>query len=125
MEVICAYSRANAIEDGVLVDVSGMAKEVGFKIPVAVTRSVWMDCVVWTEEDTKAPQDQEGRLWDVVYMAYYAASNACDSQMINVELYRVPRDGKEVKALLVELKMIVSGGDNGEPVITISQPHED
>ena len=39
--VIFAYTRAQAIEDGVLVDVSDTAREAGFKIPVAVSRSVW------------------------------------------------------------------------------------
>ena len=125
MEAVCVYSRADAIEDGVLVDVSEIAKEAGFKIPVAVTQAVWLDCVVWTKEDKKTCQDQEGRLWDVVYMANYAARNARDSQMIKVELYRVPRQGKEVEALPVELKLVISGGDNWEPVITISEPEED
>ena len=125
METICVYSRADAIEDGVLIDVTKIAKEAGFKVPVAVTSSVWMDCIVWTDEDTKTYQDQEGRLWDVIYMANYAARKDRDSQMIKVELYRVPRQGKEVESLPVELKMVISGGDNGEPVITISQPEED
>lgn len=39
--VIHSYSRAQAIEDGVLVDVSSMAKEAGFIWPVAVTAAVW------------------------------------------------------------------------------------
>src|SRR4051812_27741843 len=38
-EVIFAYTRKQAIEDGVLVDVTETAKEAGFKIPVALTRA--------------------------------------------------------------------------------------
>ena len=38
---ISAYTRAQAIEDGILVDVSDTAREAGFTIPVAVTRTVW------------------------------------------------------------------------------------
>lgn len=34
------YTCAQAIEDGELVNVSKMAKQAGFKIPVAVTRPV-------------------------------------------------------------------------------------
>ena len=34
--VIYAYTRAQAIEDGVLADVTETAKEAGFKLPVAV-----------------------------------------------------------------------------------------
>src|ERR1019366_6309710 len=40
-EVISSYSRAQAIEDGVFVDVSATAKEAGIKFPVAMTRTVW------------------------------------------------------------------------------------
>src|SRR3990172_13277670 len=38
--VIYSYSRADAINDGVLVDVSTLAKEAGIKYPVAVTARV-------------------------------------------------------------------------------------
>src|SRR6185437_8267129 len=40
-EVIYSYTRAQAIADGVLVDVSETAKEAGFKYPVALTRMVF------------------------------------------------------------------------------------
>ncbi len=40
-EVISSYSRAQAIEDGVLVDISGLAREAGFRYPVAVSRGVF------------------------------------------------------------------------------------
>ena len=39
--VLSVYTRAQAIEDGILVDVSKTAREAGFTIPVAVTRTVW------------------------------------------------------------------------------------
>ena len=39
--VISVYTRAQAIEDGILVDVSETAREAGFRIPVAITRTVW------------------------------------------------------------------------------------
>ena len=38
-DVVSAYSRAQAIEDGVLVDVSQTAKEAGIKYPTAVTHA--------------------------------------------------------------------------------------
>ena len=39
--ILSTYTRAQAIEDGFLVDVSDTAREAGFNIPVAVTRAVW------------------------------------------------------------------------------------
>jgi type I site-specific restriction endonuclease len=69
-ENIHIYTRAQALEDGVLVDVSETAREAGFKIPVAVTRAVWDQYIAWTDEDTnnQTIQDEAGRLWDVLWM---------------------------------------------------------
>ena len=39
-DVIYTYTREQAIEEGVLIDVSEMASEAGFKWPVAVTVNV-------------------------------------------------------------------------------------
>jgi len=38
--VIYSYTRAQAIEDGMFVDVTETAKEAGFKYPVAITRNL-------------------------------------------------------------------------------------
>jgi hypothetical protein len=40
-EVIFSYSRKQAIEDGVLVDLTSLARDAGIKFPVAVTRAVF------------------------------------------------------------------------------------
>ena len=45
---ICIYSRAQAIADGVLVDISSTAREAGLAWPVAMTQAAWADCVAWT-----------------------------------------------------------------------------
>ncbi len=126
-EVISTYTRAQAIEDGVLVDAGPTAKEVGFKLPVALTSAVWSDCVAWTDSDSrKMPfQDQSGRLYDVLFMASFAirtSANAGDRLLY--ELYRVPRDGYSTEAKPVTLKLIIGPGDQGEPVLTILLPEE-
>ena len=36
-EVVSGYSRAQAVEDGFLCDISELAKEAGFKFPVAIS----------------------------------------------------------------------------------------
>ena len=48
-ELIHSYTRKQAIEDGGLIDVSEMAKEAGFKFPVATTNTVWTDLIVPNE----------------------------------------------------------------------------
>ena len=73
-EVISTYTRAQAIADGVLVDAGSMAKEAGYRWPVALTTAAWRDCVAWTDADSEAQvhQDPSGRLWDVLFMGAYA-----------------------------------------------------
>ncbi len=125
-EPIHTYSRAQAIADGVLVDVSEVAREAGFKWPVAMTCAAFEDCVSWSEADSRRQthQDESGRLWDVVYMARLAARRG-GAEPIKFQLYRVPRGGRGVRPRLVTLKMMSGPGDQGEPVITIMMPGED
>ncbi len=47
--LIYAYTRAQAIADGVLIDVSAFAAEAGFKYPVALTSAAWANCVAVPE----------------------------------------------------------------------------
>ncbi|MDA8239248.1 MAG: hypothetical protein M0Z67_02630 [Nitrospiraceae bacterium] len=68
-EVIDTYSRAEAIADGVLVDVTDTAREAGILFPVAVTRSVLEEYIEPSSHDSeKWGQDLMGRLWDTVWM---------------------------------------------------------
>lgn len=124
-EVISSYSRKQAIEDGVLVDVSSVAKEAGIKFPVALTQAVYEDCVAWSAEDSQRQvyQDEAGRLWDVIWMLRCAVKNG--GQEIRYSLYRVPKGGTGKKARLVTLKAICGPGDDMAPVITIMQENED
>src|SRR5712692_8787925 len=71
-EVISAYTRTQALEDGVLVDVSETAREAGIKFPVALTAAVWGQYVEVPEGVTG--QDEAGRLWDILWMFRCAAA---------------------------------------------------
>jgi hypothetical protein len=127
-EVIHTYTRAQAIEDGYLVDVSETAREAGFVLPVAMTRNVWEDCVEWCDEDSnrQTHQDLSGRLWDVLWMAYIGIKHAKHGgTQLMFQLYRVPRGGRKTKPRLVTLKLVTGPADDTEPVVTIMQPEED
>ncbi|MDH5181131.1 MAG: hypothetical protein OEZ39_14155 [Gammaproteobacteria bacterium] len=126
-EIIYSYTRAQAIEDGMLVDVSDTACEAGFLWPVAVTSAVWDDCVAWSKDDNKRKevyQDEAGRLWDVIWMAFDAIRRSSGGTQLVYQLYRVPRNGKGIKARLTTLKLVIGPGDDGEPVVTIMLPQE-
>lgn len=124
---IHVYTRAQAIEDGFLVDVTDTAKEAGFRVPVALSRAAWADCVEWTERDSQRQtyQDQDGRLWDVLWMAMNAARRNTQREAFEFQLYRVLRGGRSLRPKLTRLVCSIGPGDNGEPVITIMLPGED
>lgn len=124
---IYAYTRAQALEDGVLVDVTEAAKEAGFRVPVAMTTAAWADTVEWTEADSKrqTEQDQSGRLWDVLWMAYLAVRSGGTESRKAFQLVRVPRGGRGVRPRLTTLHIHIGPDDAGDPVITILIPNED
>ena len=62
-EVIYAYTRKDALADGVQIDVSEVAREAGLKFPVYLTRAVWESYV--RVPDGVRCQDEKGRLWDI------------------------------------------------------------
>jgi hypothetical protein len=65
-DLIHRYTRAEAIADGVLIDVSGVAREAGIRYPVALTAAVWRRCVA-VPPGVRC-QDEAGRLWDVLWL---------------------------------------------------------
>lgn len=124
-EIIHSYTREQAIADGVLIDVTKTAREIGFAVPVALTSAVHEGCVVWDEDDPR-PQDEAGRLWDVLWMAINAARRNADGHRVDFDVLRLPRFSPKVtRPQRVSLAMEVGPGDNGEPVMTIMMPDED
>lgn len=128
MGINYSYSRAAALDDGVLIDVSEAAQEAGIRLPVAITESAWADCVQWSDADTaerKVHQDESGRLWDVVWMMRMGIQENPNAECVKFSLYRVSRSGTSRQPQHVLLKAILGPGDDGEPVITIMMPDED
>ena len=126
--VIFRYTRQQALEDGVLIDVSAMAREAGFALPVALTAAAWADAVAWNAVDNErqAYQDESGRLWDVLFMAAHAIRiDSKGHQPLKFSLNCIPRDGRSHTSRRLSLKLILGPGDDGEPVITILLPGED
>lgn len=123
MDIIHQYSRAMAIADGVLVDVSEMAKEAGYKYPVAMTDTVWNKCVAVPSE-LKGEQDEDGRLWDLLWMSRFRKlipGSEGTTVTFEVLVQTKPRRKPE----LVTLKAVCGPGDTASPVITFMMPQED
>lgn len=119
-DISFSYSRAEAIADGVLIDVSPMAGEVGFRFPVALTQAVWADCVAIDKSDEG--QDEQGRLFDILNVLRFRIRSAGGANLVFFEVL-VAKGGEVAKP--VELKAHCGPGDNLEPVITVMVPHED
>lgn len=105
---IHVYTRTQAIADGVLHDVSDLAVEAGFNIPVAMTAAAYADLVEWTDADDKRKpeftgQDPTGRLWDVLNTARYPGRQALHDATVDgtgrrqSHVYRIPRTGRGVR----------------------------
>lgn len=122
-EVIHSYTRAQAYKDGQLVDVTETAREAGLLRNTALTAAAWAEVVAWNHG---GGQDERGRLWDVVFMAYMKIrTTRVPSSELTYELYRVPNVEGAEEPELVTLKMVIGPGDFLEPVLTIMLPNED
>ncbi|HSN97079.1 MAG TPA: DUF6573 family protein, partial [Candidatus Nanopelagicales bacterium] len=120
-EVIIGCTRAQALDEGILVDVSSMARELGFKISVAVTCAVWNSYVMLTAAAQQACNDERGRLWDILWMFRDAIARDPNASEVEFSLYVVT---ESVEPSLVKLKGVCGPGDNAEPVLTIMLPEE-
>jgi len=119
--VIHCYSRKQAIEDGILIDVSKLAKELGFTYPVAVTAGVWESCIQ-VPESVKGWQDETGRLWDILNIVRVGAKSESSNCLRVQVLFQNKPVGPPEKVTLVAH---CGPGDKAEPVLTIMLPGED
>ena len=134
--VISGYSRAQAIADGVLVDVSTVLTPCPFKYPVAMTLSAWSaTCGAGGEwvpaaegsgcTQIKLPggQDVAGRLHDVFTMMLHAIESGNPADRLN---FRVLIDARGIgRPQPVDLYAVCGPGYTAAPVLTILLPNED
>ena len=121
--VIYSYTRAQAVADGVQVEVTKTANEAGIKFPVFLTRTVF-DAYVAVPPGVEA-QDEAGRLWDIVWILRFAILRSRPgADRIPVALY--VRNYNRAARLI---KLIATCGpldiDDAQPAITVMMPDED
>lgn len=115
-DLIHSYSRAQAIDNGVLIDVpvNALSHEAGIKYDCAMTAQVYA-LLNPTDQEKAIGQDLEGRIWDMLTMfkvSTRAAQNASElffSMLVN-------RGPRRMETLF--LRATIGPGDDGEPVIT-------
>jgi len=122
--VIFTYTRKEALADGVQVDVSTMAAEAGFKIPVFLTHSVHSEYVKVPEG--VSGQDENGRLWDILWMLRYALRKTrSDVRWITFELYVRNSETRPAEKITLAAEIGALDFDKPEAAITIMLPDED
>lgn len=120
-DIISRYTRAEAIEDGALTDITPIAKEAGFKFPVALSAGV---SNLVNEAVEKGGKNYNGVVWDILMLLLFKIkasggdSSRCDFS-VNIWSKFTHKD-KEVK-----MYSVIGAGDTPEPVITIMLPNED
>jgi len=119
--IIYEYSRQEALEDGVLVDVTETAQELGFLYPVAVTQAVQglIDNIPPAKQVYQTPA---GRLWDILSIARIAIKTAIDKKVSIIHFQVLLAVGRKKK---FTFKIVCGPGDAMEPVLTIMLPDED
>lgn len=120
-DLIYQYTRREAIQDGVLVDVSEMAREAGIRFPVAVTAALWYTYIVPSEEMEGVGQSTKGRLWDCLFLFAMKARKSNGSEF----LYEIAFLMEEPEPETIQIKAHCGPGDDGAPVITLMLPYED
>ena len=111
--VISSYTRSQAIEDGVLVDLSEHedARKV-FKYPVAFTRPLWDEI---ERGQGQRDRTRNARIWDVCYMSTAYKRDLSESRRV----FKV-KVGRRVLVLWADC----GPGDDAEPVVTIGFPSD-
>lgn len=120
-EVISSYSRKQALEDGVLVDLNQFIPvgESGYKYPVACTITVW-EIIERAVNNPKFGNDYEGIVWDILQMS----RNCPTKRWTTGCIFQVVIIGAGPKKIF-SFKIECGPGDRGEPVLTVMLPEED
>lgn len=91
------HTHEESIEAGFLIDVTNVAKNIGFNLPVALTKAVWGNCVTWdaSKENRNDITQSEGyRLLELLSSALIAWRQLKRGVRCSFDIYRA-LDGKE------------------------------
>lgn len=125
---IHVYTRAQALADGELVDVSEMAREFGFRVPVAVSRSVWADI---SEIPSDRPWESvRGRLGDLLGLLAMLCRRGKDNDTGRMDFKMLLSVGEGLPPdpsdwMPYPLRALSGPGDAGEHVLTVCLPGEE
>lgn len=118
--LIHSYSREEALEDGYLVDISSLAREAGFRFPVAVTTGIW---ALLDQKDLGGGQSVKGRTWDMLAILMWEIRKGQRGDTTHFAPLFITKADEQPHGVKMYAKC--GPGDTPEPVITIMLPDED
>lgn len=121
-KVIYQYTRSDAINDGVLVDLSSNFPEESrlYRYPVACTAAVW-SLVEQSVANRKFCNSLAGVVWDILYMSQRGVIARPDGQ---TAIFAVIITGTGRRRQHT-LKAMCHAGDDMDPVVTVMLQHEE
>lgn len=124
-EVICIYSRAQAIEDGVLIDLSALYPAIArryFKLPLAMNVEVVVLIEAHCEQVRGATFEN---VLDALLVTFLMTAQARLRQQEDVSRVTLNFPFRTASGRArVPLVMLCGPGDDAEPVLTICPPSE-
>lgn len=135
---ISVYSTKQAVDDGFLVMADQkVSQESGIRFPVYLTRAVW-DKYVEVPKGMEGHQDNEVRLWDVLFMFAFFARKEPSSQLFFKLSVQLPdagnweenekvtnRSNRLVREVTLKTLITARDFDDPSPAIFIMKPFED
>jgi hypothetical protein len=115
--VIYSYTRARALTDSALVDVTEIGKEVGFKLPVAITEAL-QNRLTPTKNEAVFGQDYDSRLWNVLWVAAFSiklADPGIDTVTFTVVQQEVDAKSGQLQNFELRLRAVCGSGNEDKP----------
>jgi len=137
LEVIYAYTRKDAIEDGILVELDEakledgktgkeLRLEAGVMFPICFTFTLF-EKLNPNEADRKCGQSLAGRYWDVLTIFKFEISALTKKQAkVNQFNFKIlVLEGRKGELNELEMKVMLGAEDDGKPALTFMLPDED
>ena len=120
-DVISVYTRKQALADGVLVDITEVARANGVKVPTAVTAGLFA-IIKPTEELEALGLSLDGRLKNLLFLLILESRNAakdCDRISFSLAFQTAPDQIETIEVLAV-----MGPDDDMRPCLTIGLPED-
>lgn len=87
--IISTYTKQDAIDDGIFIDITSQAKKAGFKIPVAITKNLFSTFISSAKSDESETEADTNKRLDVFLKQMYQECLTAnrDNSMLSAKIY--------------------------------------